>query len=145
MRTLASTTDYYVCLQLLHVLSVRAAWYAESMLSWRVRSVCPLALFRSLCDVGYIMVSVEFWLLGASVPAICRMPSDWHLFSEKMHSVSHYADVVIMLVRNRSMNVYVQGAPRPWIVRNTITCDIRHNGLNHEAGKTPILIRYLLR
>ncbi len=36
------------------------------------------------------------------------------------------------------------GTLRPWIVRNTRTCDITHNGLNHETGKTTILIRFLL-
>ena len=113
LRTLVATTENYVCLQLLHVLSVRASWDAEDMLSWCVRSVYTLALFSSLCDVGYMMLSVELWLLGASVLAICMMPNEWYLFSEKRHSVSHYADVVIMLVRNRSMNVYV--LVRPWI------------------------------
>jgi len=80
---------------------------------WCVRSVYTLALFSSLCDVGYMMLSVELWLLGAGVLANCMMPNEWYLFSEKRHSVSHYAYVVIMLVRNRSKDVYV--LVRPWI------------------------------
>ena len=49
---------------------------------------------------------VEFGLLGAIVSAIGVMPNEWHLFSEKS-LVRRYADVVIMLVMNRSMEVYV--------------------------------------